>query len=93
MILASRVGMTLLVVNGGTTRRSSAAHAREKLQSVGGEIVGSILNGFDPATSPYLYQSYYYAYPDYRSPETRPDESGVPSQPSEETKASFGPSS
>jgi tyrosine-protein kinase len=93
MILASRVGMTLLVVNGGTTRRSSAAHAREKLQSVGGEIVGSILNGFDPATSPYLYQSYYYAYPDYRSPETRPDELGVPGQPSEETKASFGPSS
>jgi non-specific protein-tyrosine kinase len=74
MILASRVGMTLLVVNGNTTRRSSAAHAREKLQSVGGDIVGTILNGFDPATSPYLYQSYYYAYPEYRPLEIRPDE-------------------
>jgi polysaccharide biosynthesis transport protein len=93
MILASRVGMTLLVVNGGTTRRSSAAHAREKLQSVGGDIVGSILNGFDPAKSPYLYQSYYYAYPEYQSTEATPAESVEPSRTSKGTKAPLGPSS
>jgi succinoglycan biosynthesis transport protein ExoP len=67
MILASKVGTTLMVVNAATTRRSAAAHAKERLQSVGAELIGTVLNAFDPATSPYGYQPYYYYYYPYQS--------------------------
>ena len=62
MILASRARTTLLVVNAMKTRRSAAAHAKERLESVGSQLIGTVLNAFDPATSPYYYDAYYYYY-------------------------------
>jgi succinoglycan biosynthesis transport protein ExoP len=61
MILGSRVGAALLVVNAATTRRSAATHAKEELQRVGADVIGAVLNEFDPSTSPYQYEHYSYA--------------------------------
>jgi tyrosine-protein kinase len=74
MILGSVVGATLLVVNAATTRRSAAAHAAERLRSIGAEIIGSVLNGFDPFISPYHSEAYYYT--DYRPPDVSSEERG-----------------
>lgn len=64
--LASLVGGSVLVVNAGSTNKSAAAHARQELERVGGKILGAVLNGFDPSTSPYYYSSHSY----YTSPST-----------------------
>jgi succinoglycan biosynthesis transport protein ExoP len=80
MILASTVGGTLLVINAATTRRSAAAHGRGRLQSIGAEIIGSVLNEFEPSNAPFYHQAYY---TDYR-PEAVPKEranDGFGSQP------------
>ena len=62
-ILASQVGGTLLVINADNTHRSAALRALQELERVGGNVVGSVLNGFDPSGSPYYrYEPYKYGY-------------------------------
>jgi succinoglycan biosynthesis transport protein ExoP len=61
-ILASRVQSTVLVVSASSTRRAAAVHAREGLQKVGAEVIGSVLNHFDMSSSSYGYENYYYYY-------------------------------
>ena len=62
-IIASAVGGALLVVDARNTHRTEALHARQEIERIGGVIVGTVLNSFDPAASPY----YYSAYRDYGS--------------------------
>ncbi len=62
-ILASQVGGSLLVINADNTHRSAAVRAHQELERVGGNVVGSVLNGFDPSGSPYYrYEPYRYGY-------------------------------
>ncbi len=62
-ILASQVGGSLLVINADNTHRSAALRAQQELERVGGNVVGSVLNGFDPSGSPYYrYEPYRYGY-------------------------------
>jgi capsular exopolysaccharide synthesis family protein len=70
-ILASVVGGTLLVVDGRNTHRTAALHARQEIERVGGLIVGTVLNSFDPNASPYYYGPY-----NYYGSEGLPDASG-----------------
>lgn len=60
-IVAIHTGGAILVMDAGTTHRSAVVRAKEELDRVGGNLIGCIFNGFDPATSPYYYyQPYYY---------------------------------
>jgi non-specific protein-tyrosine kinase len=61
-ILASRVRGTVLVVDASSTHRSSVAHAREELERGGAVLLGSVLNAYDPGSSPYYYAPYYASY-------------------------------
>ena len=62
-ILASQVGGSLLVINADDTHRSAALRAHQELERVGGNVVGSVLNAFDPSGSPYYrYEPYRYGY-------------------------------
>jgi len=60
-ILANHVGGTVLVTDAGKTHRSAVIRAKEELERVGGVILGCVFNGFDAASAPYYYQTYYYA--------------------------------
>ena len=54
----------IYVADASNTTRGAVAHAREQLDQVGAEIIGSVLNNFDPLKSrstPY-YNRYYYRY-------------------------------
>jgi len=62
IVLASRVGGTLLVVDAGATGRSAAVHARQELERVGARIVGSVLNALDPSSTTYYYPAYHSTY-------------------------------
>lgn len=62
-ILASKVRAAILVIDANSTHRSAALRAKEELERNGGVLLGSMLNAFDPASSPYGYGSYgYYGY-------------------------------
>ncbi len=61
VILASYVDAVILVLDAGKTSRSAAVHAKEQLERVGAQIIGCVLNAFDPATTPYYYEPYYYS--------------------------------
>lgn len=72
--LASIVGGAVLVVNAGSTHKSATLHARQELERVGGKVLGAVLNGFDPSSSPYHYSSYNY----YTSPPSPGNGRGTP---------------
>ena len=59
--LASRCDGVLMVADARTTARGALAHAREQLQQVGANIVGGVLNNFDPSRARY-YSHYHGAY-------------------------------
>lgn len=62
-ILASQVGGSLLVINADNTHRSAALRAHQEIERVGGNVVGTVLNAFDPSSSPYYrYEPYKYGY-------------------------------
>lgn len=61
VILASHVGAVILITNAATTKRSAAVHAKEQIERVGGNLVGCVLNAFDPSASPYYYEPYTYS--------------------------------
>lgn len=60
--LAYQLDATLMVVDAAATHRSSTEHAREKLERVGGRLVGAVLNAYDPSLPYYFHElEYYYA--------------------------------
>ena len=62
-IMAAHVGGVILVIDSENTGRSTAVHAKEALERVGGYIVGCVLNAFDPTSAPYGYgKGYGYGY-------------------------------
>lgn len=71
VILASHLGVAVLILDAANTQRSAATHAKELIQRVGAEVIGCVLNAFDPGGSPYYYEPYYYS--QYYS---KPDEGG-----------------
>lgn len=61
-VLGSHLGGAIIVVDAGETNRTAVVHAREELERVGTSILGSVLNAFDPSSSPYYYYEPYYRY-------------------------------
>jgi capsular exopolysaccharide synthesis family protein len=61
IIIASHVHTAVLILDAASTKRSAAVHAKEQLERVGAEVVGCVLNAFDPTGSPYYYEPYYYS--------------------------------
>lgn len=70
-ILAAKVHATLLVIDANSTHRSAALRAKEELERNGGMLLGSMLNAFDPSSSPYGYG--YYGYYGYAAPPLTPN--------------------
>lgn len=64
IIIASKVGGTIVVIDGERTRRSAAVHAREEIQRVGGRIIGAVLNAVEPSGSAYYRYYTYYGTPE-----------------------------
>lgn len=73
VIIASTVGAAILIIDAASTRRSAAIHAKEQIERVGGLLVGTVLNAFDPSSTPYYYEPYYYSR--YYTSNTEPDRS------------------
>jgi capsular exopolysaccharide synthesis family protein len=61
VMLAGQVDRVLLVLENGSTHRSAAAQAVERLSGAGGKILGAVLNQIDQRANGYY--SYYYYYP------------------------------
>lgn len=64
LALAPLCDGALFVADADATSRGAVAHAREQLEQVGAEIIGSVLNNFDVSkarSAPYYYR-YYYRY-------------------------------
>ncbi len=59
-VLARQVDGVLLVVDAGSTRRDSAAKAKETLERAGGKVLGVALNRVSARGSGYYYYYYYY---------------------------------
>ena len=71
VILSSHLGIAVLILDAANTQRSAAVHAKELIQRVGAEVIGCVLNAFDPGGSPYYYEPYYYSQY-YSKPEEGP---------------------
>ncbi|MDQ4005709.1 MAG: polysaccharide biosynthesis tyrosine autokinase, partial [Actinomycetota bacterium] len=72
LTLAPFADAVLLVADAENTTRGAIAHARHQLDQVNANVVGAVLNNFDPskaAAHPY-YQQYYYVYR-YEEPKER----------------------
>ena len=72
LILGPRSDGILVVADAQTTARSAASHSREQLEQVGCNIIGCVLNNFDPNQiryypyqNAYYYSSYYSGYKGY----------------------------
>jgi capsular exopolysaccharide synthesis family protein len=61
-ILASQVGGTILVIDSSKTRRTTATHAAQELQRIGGNLLGTVLNAFEPQGRYSYYDTYYPTY-------------------------------
>ena len=57
-IIASRADAAILVIDASSTHRTAAIHAKEELERVGGQLLGSVLNLYDSKASPYYYYNY-----------------------------------
>jgi len=69
-ILAPLVSGVLLVVKSGTTLREQLMHAQSGIRSVGGNIIGVVLNNVDIGTNGYYNYGQYGPNPDSSSHET-----------------------
>lgn len=70
LTLASMADATLLVADASSTTRGAVAHAVQRLEQVNAQLLGAILNNFDPSKAS-LYQHYYYdSYSGYYGQET-----------------------
>ncbi len=66
LILANMVDGVVLVIEGGRTPREAVRKASDRLVSVGGRILGALINNVDVSKSEYAYYyRYYYYYDDY----------------------------
>ncbi len=66
LILANIVDGVVLVVQGGRTPREAVRKASDRLHSVGGQILGALINNVDVRKTEYsYYYRYYYYYDDY----------------------------
>jgi polysaccharide biosynthesis transport protein len=65
LVLVSRISAVLLVVDANKTHRSAAVHAKEELERVGGTVIGSVYNSFDPTASTYGRYGTYSRYSNY----------------------------
>lgn len=63
-ILAAKADGTLFVVDAETARRGAAAQSRDQLENSGANLIGSVLNNYDPSQSG-AYPNYYYYYSRY----------------------------
>lgn len=61
-VLASAVDGVVLVIRAGSTVRAAAAGAVDQIRTVGGHILGGLLNAVDADGGKYYYQHYYYHY-------------------------------
>ena len=64
ILLSRRVDGVLIVVDAGKTRCAPLAFALERLQAMGGHLMGVVLNRIIPSRSDY-YSNYYYYYYHY----------------------------
>ena len=64
-ILAKHADAVVLVVRAGKTTRDAAVAAYERLLGDGTELVGAIMNDWDPAASAGGYYGYGYKYDAY----------------------------
>jgi capsular exopolysaccharide synthesis family protein len=73
LALASFADGVLFVADSEKTGRGAIVHAREQLEQVNANIIGCVLNNFDPSKAsryPYYY-GYYYGYDEYGREELR----------------------
>jgi polysaccharide biosynthesis transport protein len=62
MIVAPRVDGVVVVVDADETTGGAASHAIDQLAQVGGHVIGSVLNRFDPSKARYYSYAGRYAY-------------------------------
>jgi capsular exopolysaccharide synthesis family protein len=62
MIVAPRVDGVVVVVDADETTGGAASHAIDQLEQVGGNVIGSVLNNFDPSKARYYSYAGRYAY-------------------------------
>ena len=62
MIVASRVDGIVVVVDADETTSGAASHTIDQLEQVGGNVLGSVLNRFDPSKARYYSYAGRYAY-------------------------------
>ena len=62
MIVAPRVDGVVVVVDADTTTGGAASHTIDQLEQVGGNVIGSVLNRFDPSKARYYAYAGKYAY-------------------------------
>jgi capsular exopolysaccharide synthesis family protein len=62
MIVAPRVDGVVVVVDADTTTGGAASHTIDQLEQVGGNVIGSVLNRFDPSKARYYSYAGKYAY-------------------------------
>jgi Mrp family chromosome partitioning ATPase len=74
-LLANMVDGTLLVLDAGQTRRPAAVRAVERLNDVGANVLGVVLNRLGPSSDGYYY--YYYYHGGYYTGEDGRDEKEV----------------
>lgn len=81
-ILSTKVDGTLVVVRAFQTKREVARRAVQSIRSVGGRIVGAVLNAVDLTRSDYGYYRYYYGSKSpYSADPTSEDAEPEPQQP------------
>ena len=59
VVLATQVDGVILVARHGETQKAQAAEARRRLESVGANVVGFVLNGVPPSAAHGNYEEYY----------------------------------
>jgi Mrp family chromosome partitioning ATPase len=62
MIVAPRVDGVVVVVDADETTGGAASHTIDQLEQVGGNVIGSVLNRFDPSKARYYSYAGRYAY-------------------------------
>jgi polysaccharide biosynthesis transport protein len=62
MIVAPRVDGVVVVVDADETTGGAASHTIDQLEQVGGSVIGSVLNRFDPSKARYYPHAGRYAY-------------------------------